>query len=59
MENKLFSTHNHGVSGIVAALKPDHEIGIFCQQINDLTLAFITPLGADYDYVGHLFTFCI
>jgi hypothetical protein len=57
MKNKLLTAHNHGVAGVIAPLKPDNNIGMFCQQINDLALAFITPLGADYDYVSHLFTF--
>jgi len=35
------------VAGIVAALKPDHRIGVFGQKIHDFSLALIAPLRSD------------
>jgi hypothetical protein len=31
MADKLFTAHNHGMTGIVTALKPNHHISIFGQ----------------------------
>ena len=52
----LLPVDNQGMSGIVTALKPDHSPDSLRQQIDDLTLAFVSPLGADNDYVfTHLY----
>ena len=37
----------------MAALKADHDIGLLGQPIDDLALAFVAPLGADHDNIGH------
>ena len=37
------------VTGVVAALKADHEVGLLGEQVHDLSLPFVAPLGAD-DY---------
>ena len=42
---------DQGMAGIVATLKAHHGLGAVGQQIDDLALAFITPLGTDYDYI--------
>jgi hypothetical protein len=40
----------------VAALEPHDRIGAVSQQIDNLALALITPLGAQDDYVlAHLY----
>ena len=45
---------DHGMPGIVTALKTDHGRGAFGEQIHDLALAFITPLGPDNnDILSH------
>ena len=49
MKNECPSVVDDGVSGIRSALIADDCIGIASQDIYDLALAFITPLGA-YDY---------
>src|SRR5882762_7356812 len=36
------------MAGIVPALVTDHDVEAFREQIDDLTFAFIAPLGADY-----------
>ena len=48
----LFADHE-GVSGIVAALKAHHHIGPVRQPVDQLSLAFIAPLGADDCNIGH------
>ena len=42
------------VAGIVAALEAHHDIGALRQPIDDLALAFVTPLGADDHDIGHV-----
>src|SRR5262249_47297727 len=38
------------VPGIVATLKTDHQVGPLGEQVDDLSLSFIAPLGAnDYE----------
>jgi hypothetical protein len=39
--------------GIVPALIAHHDIGLLREPVDDLALAFVAPLGADYDHVGH------
>ena len=41
------------VPGIVAALKAADHIRALAQPVDDLALAFVTPLGADNHNVGH------
>ena len=41
------------VAGIVAALEAHDDVGALRQPVDDLALAFVAPLGADDDYVGH------
>src|SRR5438874_1543815 len=38
----------HGVAGVVAALKARDDVELRRQQIDDLALAFVAPLGAQY-----------
>ena len=41
------------VAGVVAALEADHEIRVLGEQIDDLALALVAPLGADDHDAGH------
>src|SRR4029453_18506584 len=41
------------VAGVVAALKADHDVGPLREQVGDLALPLVAPLGADYDDSGH------
>ncbi len=52
VQDCLFSIDYQGMPGIVAALEPYHGGHSFGQQINDLALAFVTPLGTDDDYIS-------
>jgi hypothetical protein len=42
------------VTRIISPLKTDDDIRIPGQQINDLSLAFIPPLGAYNHNIGHI-----
>jgi len=42
------------MAGIMAALEAHHDIGALRQPIDDLALAFVTPLGADDHDIGHV-----
>ena len=41
------------MTGVVAALCADHDIGPLGQHVDDFAFAFIAPLGADENCVGH------
>ena len=45
MEDILLIPEDHGVTSVRAALETDHDIRLFSQEVNDLALAFIAPLG--------------
>jgi hypothetical protein len=49
MTDKLFTTHHHGMPGVVSTLKSNDHIGVFGQQVNNFAFAFVPPLGSD-DY---------
>jgi hypothetical protein len=42
-----------GVAGVVAAVEAGHDLDLLGEQVHDLSLAFVAPLGADHDNVGH------
>ena len=45
---------------IVAALKANNSGSPVCQQVNNLALALVTPLGADDNYVfTHAKSLCV
>jgi hypothetical protein len=48
MEDVLFCARDDCVAGVVAAGIAHNDLRLVGQQVNDLSLAFITPLGA-YD----------
>jgi hypothetical protein len=41
------------VSGVVAALEADHQVGALGEEVGDLALALVAPLGAHDDDAGH------
>jgi len=49
LQDKLFAVDDDCVAGIVAAGVASHDGKILRQDIDDLALAFVTPLGADDD----------
>ena len=46
----LCAADDEGVAGVVTALEARHRGGALRQEIDDLALAFIAPLGADDDH---------
>ena len=53
VQDELHAPADDRVSGVVAALRADDDFCGFREKIDDLTFAFVTPLGADDDGVGH------
>jgi hypothetical protein len=53
MTDDLLAFDNHGMTGIVSALKPNHKVGVLGQQVDDLAFALIAPLGANDYKIGH------
>ncbi len=54
VQDGLPAVDDEGVTGIVAALETHHGIGLLGEQIDDLALALVTPLGAnDYHVLAH------
>ena len=53
MELELLAVADDRVAGVVAALEADHEVGLLGEQVGDLPLSFVAPLGAHYDYSRH------
>ncbi len=47
MEDQLVLPNHHRVAGVGAALVADDEIGALGEHVDDLALAFVSPLGAD------------
>src|SRR5207302_3493787 len=54
VQHVFFLAQNDGVPRVVAALRADDDVRIFGQKINDLALAFVAPLSADENRVGHV-----
>src|SRR5712692_3200249 len=51
VEAKLLAATDHGMAGVVPALRADNHAGALGQEVDDLALALIPPLPADED--GH------
>ena len=56
MQNSFFTIDNQGMTGVVSSLITHYELGFVSQQIDNFTLSFVTPLGAqDNDALTHFF----
>ena len=49
LELELAVLGDDGVAGVVAALRADDHIGLCREVVDDLALAFVSPLAADQD----------
>jgi hypothetical protein len=49
MQDGLFAIYYKGMASVMAALKAHYGAGAVSQQIDDLALTLIAPLGADHD----------
>ena len=53
MELELLALADDRVAGVVAALEAHDHVGPLGEQVGDLPLALVAPLGADYDHAWH------
>ncbi len=56
-ERERLFADDDGVAGVVAALVTDYNVRVLRQQIGDLALSFVAPLGADDDRGRHVWSF--
>ena len=54
VELPLHAVADDRVPGVVAALEADHEVRVLGEQVGDLALALVAPLGAHDDDAGHV-----
>ena len=54
VQRQLLVAVNDGVAGVIASLEAHHVIVVAGDEVGDLTLAFVAPLGADEHCAGHL-----
>ena len=53
LEGEGLAVHHDGVAGVVAALIADDQLHLLGQEVGELALALITPLGPDDDGCRH------
>src|SRR5205085_7244482 len=53
VEDVFRAAVNDRVAGIITALAPDNDVRLGGENVDDLALAFITPLRSDQDCVRH------
>jgi hypothetical protein len=53
VKDEFLFTVDDGVSGVVAALAADDDVGVIGEVIDDFAFAFVAPLGADENSIGH------
>jgi hypothetical protein len=51
VQHGLAPADDERVPGVVATLEANHALRMIGQPVDHLALAFVTPLGADYDDV--------
>jgi len=53
VQHGLLAVHHQGVARVVAAVEPYDEVRPFGEQVHDLALAFVAPLGAVHHHASH------
>ena len=53
LEGEGLAVHHDGVAGVVAALVADDQLHLLGQEVGELALALVTPLGPDDDGCRH------
>jgi hypothetical protein len=53
VEDVFFGADEDGVSGVVAALGADNDVGLFGENVDDFSLPFVTPLGPNQYCIRH------
>ena len=56
VEHVALTADFNGVSGVVAALEANHHIDVTGEHVDELSLAFVTPLGPDQNINRHIFS---
>ena len=51
VQDEFFLPDLDGVTGVVAALRADDDVGLLGEDVDDLAFSFIAPLGADQNGV--------
>ena len=54
VQHELLPGDDHGVAGVVPAVVAGHHLDPRREQVHDLPLAFVAPLGAGDHDVGHV-----
>src|SRR5262249_41050013 len=49
VQHRLLAVHDQRVAGVVAAVEAHDHVGVGGEEIDDLPLPLVTPLGADDD----------
>lgn len=53
VQRVLVAVDHDGVSGVVASVELDDEVGVLAELVSGLAFAFVAPLGAEHDDGGH------
>ena len=53
MKDGCLTIHHERVTGVITALKPNDDISVLSEEIDNFAFAFVSPLGADDCNVGH------
>ena len=53
VQRQLLVAVNDGVAGVIASLEAHHVIVVAGDEVGDLTLAFVAPLGAENYLTWH------
>jgi hypothetical protein len=51
VQNRFLAANDQGMPGVVTALESNYGRCTVCEQVNNFSLALVTPLGADDHYV--------
>ena len=55
VQNGFLPVDDQGMTGVVPSLETNHCVCVFRQQINNFSLALVTPLGTEQNHVvGHM-----
>ena len=55
MQRVAFLVHHHAVAGVGAAVVAHNHIVLRCQQVDNLALAFVTPLQTNNGCIFYFF----
>ncbi len=53
VEDEMLLSDLDGVASVVAAVEAGHDLDLLREQVHDLSLAFVAPLGADHNDIRH------